>query len=291
MSNVITRCMSKDGSARILIINSKDIVNDAIRIHSLTPTAAAALGRTLTASALIGVMLKNKTDSVTVSFKGNGACGKILAVSDYYGNVRGYIERPNVDLPSKAKGKLDVASAVGKGTLYIIRDTGEKEPYVGISPIVSGEIAEDITNYFASSEQIPTVCGLGVLIDTDHTCKAAGGFMIQLLPGADDDFVTAVEQRVAALKSVSSYFDSGKDNVEILSEIMGEIEFDVFDQTEVDYICSCSRERVSAMLASLSNDELDEMINENKSFDIGCQFCDNIYTFTSEEIKNIRDNK
>lgn len=291
MSSVLTRCMSKDGSARILIINSTDIVNDAIKIHMLSPTAAAALGRTLTAASLIGVMLKNKTDSVTVSFRGDGACGKIITVSDYYGNVRGYIERPQVDLPSKAKGKLDVASAVGKGTLCIIRDTGEKEPYVGISPIVSGEIAEDITSYFASSEQIPTVCGLGVLVDTDHTCKAAGGFMIQLLPGADEEFICRLEKRVECLKSVSSYFDSGKENIDILYEILGDIEFDVFDQSQVDYLCTCSRQKVSSMLCSLPNDELDDMIKENKSINVGCQFCDKQYTFTSKEIEEIKNNK
>ena len=184
LGNTITRAMTKCGNARVIIINSKEMVNDAIKYHNLSPTAAAALGRTLTATSMMGVMLKNKTDSITVTFNGDGVCGKVLAVSDYYGNTKGYVQNPQADLPLNSKGKLDVAGAIGKGTLYIVRDEGTGEPYVGTTPIVSGEVAEDITEYFARSEQIPTVCALGVLIGKDYSCLSAGGYMIQLLPGA-----------------------------------------------------------------------------------------------------------
>jgi len=285
--NTLTRAMTKCGSARILILNSTAMVNDAIRFHGLTPTAAAALGRTLTASSMIGVMLKNKDDSVTVSIKGDGACGKILAVSDYYGNTKGYIENPTVDLPLNAKGKLDVAGAVGKGSLYVIKDTGEKEPYIGISPIVSGEIAEDITNYFATSEQVPTLCGLGVLVDRDYSCKAAGGFLIQLLPGAEDEFIDRLEAKAAVLPTVSTLFEANRPNEEILKEILGEIEFDVFDEMDISYFCNCSVERVQRVLISLGKKELTDMKNDGKPIDVGCQFCDKSYHFETGDIQNL----
>ena len=287
LGNTITRAMTVCGDARVILINSREMVDDAIRIHHLSPTAAAALGRTLTAASMIGVMLKNKDDTVTVSFNGDGVCGKILAVADYYGNTKGYVEHPEADLPLNARGKLDVAGAVGKGMLYVVRDEGEGEPYVGMTPIVSGEIAEDITDYFARSEQIPTVCALGVLVGNDYTCRSAGGYMIQLLPGADESFIDRLEARLPLIPPVSTLFSTGKTNAEYLKDIMGDIECDIFDEADVSYHCDCTKERVERALVSIGEKELTEMIDENKSFDITCQFCDKIYTFTPNDLKQL----
>ena len=287
LGNTITRAMTKCGNARVIIINSKEMVNDAIKYHNLSPTAAAVLGRTLTATSMMGVMLKNKTDSITVTFNGDGVCGKVLAVSDYYGNTKGYVQNPQADLPLNSKGKLDVAGAIGAGTLYIVRDEGTGEPYVGTTPIVSGEVAEDITEYFARSEQIPTVCALGVLIGKDYSCLSAGGYMIQLLPGAEDSFIDKIEQRITEIPPVSTLFSTGKTNAEYLKDILGDIEFDIFDETDVSYHCDCSRKRVEKALVSLGEKELSEMVNDGKSIDVSCQFCDKVYTFTPEDLKNL----
>ena len=285
--NTITRAMTRCGSARILIINSTEMVNDAIEIHHLSPTCAAALGRTLTAASLIGVMLKNKTDSATLTFDGDGVCGKLIATSDYYGNVKGCAENPMADLPVNANGKLDVAGAVGQGNMYIIRDCGEGEPYVGMIPIVSGEIAEDITEYYAKSEQIPTVCALGVLIGTDYKAIGAGGVMIQLLPGAEDEFIDRLSERVPLLSNVSHMFSEGKSNTELLTEIMGDIEIDIFDEIDCSYHCDCSSERVEKALVSLGRKELEDIINDGKPIDVGCQFCGKKYTFTTDDMKKL----
>lgn len=287
LGNTITRAMTKCGNARVIIINSKEMVNDAIKYHNLSPTAAAALGRTLSATSMMGVMLKNKTDSITVTFNGDGVCGKVLAVSDYYGNTKGYVQNPQSDLPLNSKGKLDVAGAIGAGTLYIVRDEGTGEPYVGTTPIVSGEVAEDITEYFARSEQIPTVCALGVLIGKDYSCLSAGGYMIQLLPGAEDSFIDKIEQRITEIPPVSTLFSTGKTNAEYLKDILGDIEFDIFDEADVSYHCDCSRKRVEKALVSLGEKELSEMVNDGKSIDVSCQFCDKVYTFTPEDLKNL----
>ena len=287
LGNTITRAMTACGNARIILINSREMVNDAIRIHHLSPTAAAALGRTLTAASMIGVMLKNKTDSVTVSFNGDGVCGKILAVADYYGNTKGYVQHPEADLPLNSRGKLDVAGAVGHGTLYIIRDEGEREPYVGTTPIVSGEIAEDITEYFARSEQIPSVCALGVLIGKDYSCLSAGGYMIQLLPGAEDSFIDKLEARLPLIPPVSTLFSTGKPNKEYLKDIMGDIACDVFDEADVSYHCDCTKDRVEKALVSIGEKDLREMIAEDKAIDVSCQFCDKIYTFTPADLADL----
>ena len=280
MNDYITRAMTSDGSARIIVVNTKESVNRAIEYHKLSPTASAALGRSLTASSMIGIMLKNKNASCTLTFDGDGVCGKIIAVSDYYGNVKGYIENPLADLPQNSRGKLDVAGAVGKGSMYIVRDEGEGEPYVGIAPIVSGEIADDITSYFATSEQVPTVCGLGVLVDTDHSCRAAGGFMIQLLPGADDEFIEKLEAKMALVYSVSSYFDRGLTNAEIIKELLGDIPFDLFDEAEIEYHCDCSRERTKKALYSLSRADIAEIVEDGKDIEMTCRFCDKVYNFS-----------
>jgi len=287
----ILRGMTKDGSAQILVINSKDIVNEAIRIHRTAPTATAALGRVLTATSLMGTTLKNKGNSLSVNFRGDGPSGHILAVSDYLGNVRGYIQNPHTDLPLNKLGKLDVGGAVGKGPLHVIKDVGEKEPYIGITNITSGEIAEDITAYYAESEQIPSLVALGVLVGTDGKCQAAGGVMIQLLPFADEKTIETIEKNAAALSNVSKLFDEGKSNLEIAEIALKDIEFDLFDTIDVGYKCTCSRKRVGRALLTLSPYELYNMLVKDEKIEVNCQFCDRVYTFVGEDIEKLRKEK
>lgn len=287
----ILRGMTRDGSAQILVINSKDIVNEAIRIHRTAPTATAALGRVLTATSLMGTTLKNKGNSLSVNFRGDGPSGHILAVSDYLGNVRGYIQNPHTDLPLNKLGKLDVGGAVGKGPLHVIKDVGEKEPYIGITNITSGEIAEDITAYYAESEQIPSLVALGVLVGTDSKCQAAGGVMIQLLPFADEKTIEKIEKNAAALSNVSKLFDEGKSNLEIAEIALKDIEFDLFDTIDVGYKCTCSRKRVGKALLTLSPYELYNMLVKDKKIEVNCQFCDRVYTFVGEDIEKLRKEK
>lgn len=285
----ILRAMTKDGSARIFVINSTDIVNKAMKYHETAPTAAAALGRTLTATSLMGSTLKNKGDSLSVNFRGDGPCGHILAVSDYMGNVKGYIQNPHTDIERKPNGKLDVGTAVGKGTVVVIKDMGEKEPYNGIVPITTGEIAEDITHYFAESEQIPTLCALGVLVNPDMTCKAAGGVLVQLLPFADPNTVDLIEKNAPAIASVSKLIASGMSNEDIAKMALNGIEFDIFDEYFVDYFCDCSRERMGRGLLTLNPYELWNMLVEDGQIETCCQFCKRKYVFVGSDIEKLRE--
>lgn len=287
----ILRGMTRDGSASILVINSTDIVNEAIRIHNTSPTATAALGRVLTAASLMGTTLKDKGNSLSVNFKGDGPGGHILAVSDYAGNVRGYIQNPSADLPLNRRGKLDVGGLVGKGTLNVIKDIGEKEPYIGITDISSGEIAEDITRYYAESEQIPTVCALGVLVGTDSRCAAAGGVMIQLLPFAAEETIGAIERNSACLSEISRLFSRGLSNKEVADMALSGVEYDIFDTIEVCYKCTCSRKRVGRALLSLSPYELFNLLSTEKVIKVNCQFCDREYSFDGADIEKLREEK
>lgn len=284
----ILRGMTRDGSAQILVINSKDIVNEAIRIHNTTPVATAALGRVLTVTSLMGTTLKEKGNSLSVTFHGDGPCGHVLAASDYMGNVRGYVQNPSVDLPLNAQGKLDVGRAVGQGTLKVAKDVGQAEPYVGITNIVSGEIAEDITRYYAESEQIPTVCSLGVLVGTDGKCQAAGGVMIQLLPFAEESTIAALEKNLPALANISRLFDQGLDNKAIADRALNGLDYDVFDTLTVGYRCTCSRKRVGRALLTLSPYELYNILAEEKVMKVNCQFCDRVYSFDGGDIEKLR---
>ena len=284
----VLRAMTRDGAARILIINSTELVNTAIRYQNTVPTASAALGRVMTAASLMGTMLKEPEDKLTVKFKGDGPAGTVLAVSDYKGNVKGYIQNPAAELPKKPNGKLDVGGIIGRGELCVIRDEGVGDPQTGYAEITTGEIAEDICAYFAQSEQIPTICSLGVLVNTDLSCLAAGGIMIQLLPYAAEDTVAALERNLPLMENVSALVNAGMTNEAILARIMEGIKYDIFDTFRAEYRCDCKRERILDALSSFSEKELDETFVHDEKIEVCCRFCDKKYYFTRNDIEKNR---
>ena len=285
----IVRVIAKDAPVKAMAISARDMVERSRAIHNCWPVAAAALGRLLMAASMMGAVMKEEEGAVTLRIKGGGPLGSLTAVSDSRGNVRGYVQNPAVDVPRKAKGKLDVGAAVGAdGELTVIRDLGMKEPYIGSVRLVGGEIAEDIAAYFVESEQVPTACALGVLIAPDQTIQAAGGYLIQLLPGADEAVISAVERGVARLGAVSARLDGGMDPLDLLREALSEFQLEVLETVPVEYRCYCTRERVSRALISMGTKELDALIEEQGGAELTCQFCDKIYRFDRGELEALR---
>jgi len=290
MKDYLVRGMSMDGLVKMVAIRSTQIVRRGAQIQGTTPNATAAFGRALTAASMMGNMQKVEGGSMTLQIKGGGPIGSIVCVSDPVGNVRGYVLEPKVPLVEKYPGKLDVGATVGTdGTLTVIRDLQMKEPYVGSTELVTGEIGDDVTAYYAYSEQTPTACALGVLVDTDLSVKVAGGYIIQLLPGASEETVEAVEQGIRRAGSVTTMLEQGMTPEDILGQVCGDLGVVFLETTEVEYKCYCSRERVTAALISLGKKELTEIMEEGKTFPVECQFCDEIYTFTPEDIREILD--
>ena len=288
MNDYLVRGMSMDGFVKVVAIRSTQLVRRGAEIQKTTPNATAALGRALTAASMMGNMQKVENGSMTLQIRGGGPIGTITVVSDPEGNVRGCVTEPKVPLVEKYPGKLDVGATVGTdGALTVIRDLQMKEPYIGQVPLVSGEIGDDITAYFAQSEQTPTACALGVLVDTDQSVKVAGGYLVQLLPGAPDETIDALEKGIQRAGAVTAMLEAGLTPEDILGQVCGELGVVFMETTEVSYKCYCSRDRVTAALISLGREELAAIADEEKTFPVECQFCDTIYQFTPEDIRSI----
>ena len=286
MNNEIVRVITTDGFAKGVAVTGRDIVERARNIHKLLPMGTAALGRTLMAASMMGDMLKEEKGALTLQIKGGGPLGAILAVSDYEGNVRGYVQNPQVELMEQRPGKLDVGAAVGlDGTLTVIKDLGLKEPYVGSIGLFSGEIADDLAMYFVESEQIPTACALGVLVGLDQSVTAAGGYIIQLLPGASEEMITQIEAGVHAMGSVSHALAEGLDAEGLLRAVLKNFDLEILEKHPVEYRCYCSRDRVSRALISMGRKDLTELIQEQGQAELTCQFCDEVYRFSKSELE------
>ena len=291
MADRIVRAISTDGMVQAAAICSRGLTERARQIHKTLPVATAALGRTLAAASMMGNALKSDGASLTLQFKGGGPLGTVLAVSDNEGNVRGYVTNPHVDIPLRKDGKLDVGTAVGhEGTLTVIKDLHMKEPYVGTIDLLGGEIAEDIAGYFVESEQIPTACALGVLVDRDQSVKAAGGYLIQLMPGAAEDTIAKVEGGIMAAGAVSAILEKNDDPEAMLRTVMSDFDLKILETCPVEYRCYCSRERVERALISLGRTELEQMLSEQGGCQLTCQFCDAVYEFTAEDIRRLLKN-
>ena len=288
MTNEIVRAITGNGLVKAAAITGRDIVERARNIHKLLPMGTAALGRTLLGASLMGDMLKEEQGSLTLQIRGGGPLGTILAVSDCGGNVRGYVQNPQVELMEKSPGKLDVGAAVGlDGTLTVIKDIGLKEPYVGSIGLFSGEIADDLAMYFVESEQIPTACALGVLVGLDQSVTAAGGYLIQLLPGAGEDMIEAIEAGVRAMGSVSHALSGGLDGEGLLRAVLPGFQLEILEKHPVEYRCYCSRDRVSRALISIGRKDLTELIQEQGQAELTCQFCDQVYRFSRQELEQL----
>ena len=288
MKDYLVRGMSMDGLGKVVAIRSTELVRRGAEIHNTTPNATAAFGRALTAASMMGNMQKVDNGSMTLQIKGDGPIGGVVCVSDATGNVRGYVYEPNVPLVEKHPGKLDVGATVGSnGTLTVIRDLQMKEPYVGSIELISGEIGDDVTAYFAQSEQTPTACALGVLIDKDTSVKVAGGYLIQLLPGATEETIDVVEKGIQRAGAVTAMLEQGMTPEDILGQVCGDLGVVFMETTEVSYKCYCSRERVTSALISLGKKELTEIAGEDNEFPVECQFCDTVYKFSPEDIRDI----
>ena len=288
MNDYLVGGMSMDGFVKVVAIRSTELVRRGAQIQGTTPNATAAFGRALTAASMMGNMQKVENSSMTLQIKGGGPIGTITCVSDNEGNVRGYVSEPKVPLVERFPGKLDVGATVGtNGTITVIRDLQMKEPYIGSTELVSGEIGDDVTAYFAQSEQTPTACALGVLVDRDRSVKVAGGYLIQLLPGAPDEVIDAVEAGIRRAGAVTPMLEQGMTPEDILGQVCGDLGVVFLDTQEVSYKCYCSRERVTSVLISLGREELQQIRDEGNAFPVECQFCDTKYEFTPENIDEI----
>ena len=286
MQDQLVRAISKDGYVKAVAVSTRNLTERARQIHHTLPVATAALGRVLAAASMMGNALKGEGSSLTLQIKGGGPLGTLLAVSDAEGNVRGTVDHPAVDLPLRPDGKLDVGAAVGsEGTLTVIRDLNMKEPYVGSVGLLGGEIAEDLAAYFVESEQIPTACGLGVLVDRDQSVLAAGGYLIQLLPGAGEDVITKVEGSLMAAGPVTGLLRENDDPEAMLRAALSDFELDILEKSPIEYRCYCSRERMERALISLGPEELEALIREQGQADLTCQFCDNVQHFTRQQLE------
>ncbi len=284
----LIRCITSEGAIMVSAVDSTDIVARAEQIHETSAVVTAALGRMLTAASMMGNMLKGKDNTISLKVDGGGPIGSITVSADYDGNVRGYAVNNVVEIPLKPNGKLDVSSAVGTdGNLFVVKDLGMKEPYSAFVPLVSGEIAEDITSYYATSEQIPTVCALGVLVDKDLSVKKAGGYILQLLPFTEDEIIDKLEENLKKVKPVTKLLDEGLDIEDIVRDVLQGFEVEVIYTQEVAYKCKCSREKVQDTLIGLGKEELESMYKDLPEVNVKCHFCNTDYTFTKEQVENI----
>lgn len=287
MSDKIIRATAADAMIRAFVADTRELVNTAYEKHHTSPVVTAALGRLLTAGAIMGITQKSESDLLTIKIDGSGPIGHIMVTADYQGRVKGYSAENIVDIPLKPNGKLDVSGALGVGVLTVIKDMGLKEPYVGTTELVSGEIAEDLTYYYMVSEQVPSSIGLGVLVDTDYSVKYAGGFMIQLMPFATDEVIDKLEANLSKVTSVTNLLGEGKSLEDILGILLEGLDPEVVDEVEPSFYCSCSKERVSRSLASLGKDELNSMIEDAQPINVHCDFCNSDYEFTPDELKEL----
>lgn len=285
--NKILRATTKNKEVRAFVADTKDLVNEAVEIHGTSPVSSAALGRLLTAGAMMGVTLKGSKDLITLTIKGDGHIKTLIVTANGSGHVKGYISNPIVDIPVNDHGKLDVSKAIGKGSLTVIRDLGLKEPYVGQVELISGEIADDLTYYFASSEQVPSVVALGVLTTQKDIIKQAGGFIIQLMPGASEETIKQIEKNIHSIPSVTSMFEQGLDSEGILSKVLEGFEVTLHDVLEPEYRCNCSRERMEKALISIGKDDMKDMIHDGETIEMNCHFCNKKYHFDIERLKTL----
>lgn len=287
MSDKRIRAIANDAPIQITAITSKQTVEKARQIHKTMPTATAALGRTLTICSIMGSQLKVDDGSVTIQIKGNGPLGSVVCVSDSGGNVRGYLQNPACDLPLRPDGKLNVGGGIGEGYLMVIKDIGLKDPVTGTTVLVNGEIAEDMTKYFVESEQIPSACALGVLVDTDQSVKQAGGYLVQLMPNYTEKDIDKLEENIKKAGAMTTMLESGMTLEQIVRQILDGFDVKILEESEFGYRCNCSRDKVVRALISMGRKELTDLRNEQKQAEITCQFCDNIYSFTSDEISEL----
>ena len=289
MNDHILRATFANDSGRIFVANTRETVNKAFEYHKTSPVMTAALGRTLTGAAIMGSMLKSDDDLLTVSIKGDGPGAGLTVTANNRVQVKGYPYNPVVDIPLKPNGKLDVSGALGYGTMTVIKDLGLKEPYVGQIPLVSGEIAEDLTYYFAKSEQVPSAVALGVLVDRDYTVKQSGGFIIQMLPSASDEIISELEEKMGKIKSITRMLDEGMDSEQILNELVGDMQPKLLDRIPVEFYCNCDRERVEKALVSVGRSELEDILEKDGQATLHCHFCNKDYHFDKNDIKAILD--